>query len=116
MQWLAPELVSSPERPRWPVLLSVCPNLDRLQRREHALVSAGYHVVSASTLFAAWGMSQLCKFDLVLLDSECASPGESGSLQERCATVLIQPTASEKDVIAELAKMLTALHRSLPPH
>jgi hypothetical protein len=116
MQWLAPEIVSSPERPRWPVLLSVCPNLDRLQRREHALVSAGYHVVSASTLFAAWGMSQLCKFDLVLLDSECASPGESGSLQERCATVLIQPTASEKDVIAELAKMLTAVNASIAIH
>jgi hypothetical protein len=116
MHWLAPELVPAPERPRWPVLLSVCPNLDRLQRRERALVSAGYHVVSASTLIAAWGMSQLCKFDLVLLDDECVAGGESVSLQERCATVLLPPSASDKDVIAELVKVLTTVPSSIAIH
>jgi hypothetical protein len=30
--------------------------------------------------------------------------------------VLIQPTASEKDVIAELAKMLTAVNASIAIH
>ncbi len=117
MHWLAPELVlPSSDRPRWPVLLSVCPNLDRLQMREHALVSAGYHVVSASTLVAAWGMAQFCKFDLVLLDDECVSEGESGTLQERCATVLLQPSASDKEVIAQLAKVLTTVNASIAVH
>jgi hypothetical protein len=61
-------------------------------------------------------MAQFCKFDLVLLDDECVSGGESGSLQERCATVLLQPSASDKEVIAELAKVLTTVNASIAVH
>ena len=46
MQWLGPDVVAS--NSRWPVLLSICPNLDRMQSREHALHAAGYSVASAS--------------------------------------------------------------------
>src|SRR5258707_11104222 len=41
-----------------------------LFRSEHALLAAGYLVASASTLTAAKEMTQLCKFDIVLLRSE----------------------------------------------
>ncbi|MBV9073442.1 MAG: hypothetical protein JOZ10_07425 [Acidobacteria bacterium] len=106
MQWLGPEIASKFEGSRWPVLLSVCPNLDRMQSREDALHAAGYHVASASTLTAAKEMSQLCKFDIVLLDHECASEEDATNIQERHVSVLLEPGTTERQLLAHLSQLL----------
>jgi hypothetical protein len=106
MQWLGPDIAASFEASRWPVLLSICPNLDRLKSREDALHAAGYVVASASTLAAAREMSQLCRFDIVLLDHECASEEDATRLQERHVSVLLQPGTSERQLLAQLGQLL----------
>ena len=106
MQWLGPDIVAQYESSRWPVLLSICPNLDRMQSREDALHAAGYLVASASTLRAALEMSQLCKFDIVLLDHECASEDEAANLQKQHVSVLLEPGTTERQLIAHLGQLL----------
>ncbi|HWC20048.1 MAG TPA: hypothetical protein VG498_23745 [Terriglobales bacterium] len=104
MQWLGPEIAARYESTRWPVLLSVCPDIDRMQCREHTLQSAGYVVASASTLFAAQEMCQICSFDLVVLDSEYAS--EARYLQQRYPSVLLDPGTSERELLSKLTEVL----------
>jgi hypothetical protein len=106
MQWLGPEIATRYESTRWPVLLSVCPDIDRMQCREHALHAAGYIVASASTLFAALEMCQLCNFDLVVLDSEYASEAKFTNLQQRYPSVLLEPGTSERELLTKLSKIL----------
>lgn len=108
MQWLGPDIVAKYESPRWPVLLSICPNLDRMQSRQDALHAAGYLVASASTLIAAKEMSQLCKFDIVLLDHECASDDGAVTIQERHVSVLLESGTSERQLLAQLSQVLQA--------
>ncbi|HJX00494.1 MAG TPA: hypothetical protein VJ453_10045 [Terriglobales bacterium] len=104
MQWLGPDVVAS--NSRWPVLLSICPNLDRMQSREHALHAAGYSVASASTLVAAKEMSELCKFDIVLLDHECACEDGARNLQQRHVSVLLEAGTSERQLLTQLTQLL----------
>ena len=106
MQWLGVDAVPKNEGSRWPVLLSVCTNLDRMQSREHALHAAGYLVASASTVTAASQMSQLCKFDIVLLDHECVSDEEATTLQERYVSVLLEAGTTEKQLLTHLCQLL----------
>ena len=106
MQWLGPDLATNFEGSRWPVLLSICPNLDRMQSREDALHAAGYVVASASTLAAAKEMSQLCKFDIVLLDHECVSEDEAVNIQERHVSVLLEAGTTERQLLAQLGQLL----------
>jgi hypothetical protein len=106
MEWLTPEMVTSREKSRWPVLLSVCPNLDRMQSREHALHAAGYLVASASTIVAAKEMSALCKFDIVLLDHEFAGEDAADNLQQQYVSVVVQPNTSERDLLIQLGNLL----------
>src|SRR5690242_11920803 len=104
MQSLGPEIAARYESTRWPVLLSVCPDIDRMQCREHTLQSAGYVVASASTVFAAQEMCQICSFDLVLLDSEYAA--EARYLQERYPSVLLRPGTSDSELLLRLSEVL----------
>ena len=106
MQWLGPDIVAKYESSRWPVLLSICPNLDRMQSRQEALHAAGYLVASASTLTAAREMTQLCKFDIVLLDHECASDDGADHIQKHHVSVLLEPGTSERELIAHLSQIL----------
>jgi len=105
MKWLGPDIVAC-KSSRWPVLLSICPNLDRMQSREHALHAAGYLVASASTLAAASEMSQLCRFDIVLLDHECASEHGATKLQQRHVSVLLEPGTTERQLLMQLTQLL----------
>ncbi|HVH86481.1 MAG TPA: hypothetical protein VM912_07130 [Terriglobales bacterium] len=111
MQWLGPETAKY-ERPRWPVLLSVCPDIDRMQFRERMLHAAGYSVASASTLFAAHEMCELCNFDLVVLDCECASEGAVTYIQQRYPSVLLEPGTSERQLLSKVNEVLR--HASVP--
>ena len=106
MQWLGPEIAAKFEPSRWPILLSICPNLDRMQSREDALHAAGYVVASASTVAAAREMSQLCKFDIVLVDHECASDDGATTIQQSHVSVLLEPGTTERQLIAHLGHLL----------
>jgi hypothetical protein len=108
MQWLGSAITANFERSRWPVLLSICPNLDRLKSREDALHAAGYLVASASTLTAAKEMSQLCRFDIVLLDHECTSDDGAATIQEKHVSVLLEAGTSERQLLAQLGQLLQA--------
>ena len=106
MQWLGPEILPVRESPRWPVLLSVCTNLDRMQSREHALHAAGYLVASASTVTAATEMANLCKFDIILLDHDCVCDDGAVNLQEQFVSVLLESGTSEKELLIHLCQLL----------
>lgn len=106
MQWLGPEIAARYESSHWPVLLSICPDIDRMQNREHTLHAAGYVVASASTLFAAEQMCQLCSFDLVLLDRECAPDEESADLLQRYPSVLLERGVTEVQLLSKLREAL----------
>ena len=116
MQWLGPDIVATYEGSRWPVLLSICPNLDRMQSREHALLAAGYVVASASTLTAAKEMSQLCKFDIVLLDHECASDDRAKIIQQHHVSVLLESGTTERQLLSQLSQLLQVASASAAVH
>jgi hypothetical protein len=108
MEWLGPEFAAKYESSHWPVLLSICPDIDRMQSRELALHAAGYVVASATTLYAAHEMSHLCNFDLVVLDHEFASQQEAADIQGRHASVLLEPGTSEHQLLNRVMEMLQA--------
>jgi hypothetical protein len=112
MQWLGPEIAGKFEASRWPILLSICPNLDRMLSREDALHAAGYVVASASTITAAREMSQLCKFDIVLLDHECAAEDGAGNIQQSHVSVLLESGTTDRQLIAHLSHLLQAASAS----
>lgn len=116
MQWLGPYTTPNFEGSRWPVLLSVCPNLDRMQSREDALHAAGYVVASASTLTAAKEMAQLCRFDIVLLDHECAADNATSTIQERHVSVLLEAGTTERQLLAQLGQLLQVASASAAVH
>ena len=116
MEWLGPDIVAKYESSRWPVLLSVCPNLDRMESREHALLAAGYVVASASTLIAAKEMTQLCKFDIVLLDHECASDDRAKNLQQHHVSVLLESETTECQLLIHLSQLLEVASASAAVH
>jgi len=116
MQWLGPEIAASYEGSRWPVLLSICPNLDRMQSREHALIAAGYLVASASTLTAAREMAQLCKFDIVLLDHECVSDDRAKVIQQHHVSILLESGTSERHLLNQLSQLLQLASASAAVH
>ena len=115
MQWLGPQ-ENEYERSRWPILLSICPNLDRMQSREDALHAAGYVVASASTVAAAREMTELCKFDIVLLDHECASDDGAVRIQQRHVSVLLEPGTNERQLLAHLGQLLQVASASAAVH
>lgn len=102
MKWLGPQFVRKAQQDRWPVLLSVCPNIDRMLSREHILSAAGYQMVSASTLEAASQMAHLYRFDLVLLDQDYACELEAGRLHDLCTSMVVHHSISEKDLLVQL--------------
>ena len=106
MEWLMPEVGSACQQSRWPVLLLVCPNLDRMQSHESALHAAGYSVACASTVIAAREMAQLCKFDIVLLDHECASEDKAEDLQQKYVSVLLERGTTERGLLLQLSQIL----------
>jgi hypothetical protein len=108
MQWLGPEIANNYESSHWPVLLSVCPDIDRMQNREYTLHAAGYVVASASTLFAAEQMCHLCSFDLVLLDRECAPDDEAADLLQRYPSILVEHGMTELQLLSKLKEALHA--------
>ena len=65
------DIVQRFEARRPSVLISICPDITRLQIREQTLSAAGFNVVSASTFQAAWALSEYCDFSVVVLDHEC---------------------------------------------
>ncbi|HKT26171.1 MAG TPA: hypothetical protein VJR04_16300 [Terriglobales bacterium] len=116
MQWLGPEIAARYESSHWPVLLSVCPDIDRMQDREHTLHSAGYVVASASTLFAAEQMCHLCSFDLVLLDRECVPDDEAADLLQRYPSVLLEPGVTELQLLSKLRAALQTQQATVAVH
>lgn len=116
MQWLGPDIADNYESSHWPVLLSVCPDIDRMQTREHTLHAAGYVVASASTLFAAEQMCQLCTFDLVLLDRECAPDDEAADLLQRYPSVLLERGVSEVQLLSKLREVLQTQAATVAVH
>jgi hypothetical protein len=116
MQWLGPELAARYESPHWPVLLLICPDIDRMQSRELTLHAAGYVVASATTLYAAQEMSHLCNFDLVVLDHEFASQQEAADIQERHASVLLEPGTSEQQLLNRVTEILQGANTSSAVH
>jgi hypothetical protein len=116
MEWLGPEIAARYESSRWPVLLSICPDIDRMQSRELALHAAGYVVASATTLYAAQEMSHLCNFDLVVLDHEFASQQEAADIQGRHVSVLLEPGTSEQQLLNRLMEILQTANTSLAVH
>ncbi len=106
MEWLGPEIAERYESSHWPVLLSVCPDIDRMQNREHTLHAAGYAVASASTLFAAEQMCQLCSFDMVLFDRECAPDDEAADLLQRYPSILVEHGTTELELLSRLRQAL----------
>ncbi|GEM_PF-2937391 len=116
MQWLGPDIADNYESSHWPVLLSVCPDIDRMQNREHTLHAAGYVVASASTLFAAEQMCHLCSFDLVLLDRECAPDDEAADLLQRYPALLLEPGLSERQLLSKLKEALQTQRTTIAVH
>lgn len=116
MQWLGPDIADNYESSHWPVLLSVCPDIDRMQNREHTLHAAGYVVASASTLFAAQQMCHLCSFDLVLLDRECVPHDEAADLLQRYPGLLLEPGVSERQLLSKLKEALRTPRASVAVH
>jgi hypothetical protein len=116
MEWLGPELAARYESSHWPVLLSICPDIDRMQSRELALHAAGYVVASATTLYAAQEMSHLCNFDLVVLDHEFASQQEAADIQGRHASVLLEPGTSEQQLLNRVTEILHGPNTSSAVH
>jgi hypothetical protein len=116
MQWLGPEIAAQYGSSRWPVLLSICPNLDRLLSREDALHAAGYVVASASTVAAAKEMAQLFRFDILLLDHECFADGGATTLQENHVSVLLEPGTTEGELLAHLSQLLQLASASAAVH
>ena len=112
MEWLMPEVSGSCQHLRWPVLLLVCPNLDRMQSHENALQAAGYTIASASTVDAAHGMAQLCKFDIVLLDHECASEEKAEELRQKYVSVLLERGTTERELLVQLSQILQMANAS----
>ena len=106
MQWLGPEIVATYESSHWPVLLSVCPDIHRMQNREYALHAAGYLVASATTLFAAEQMCHFCNFDLVLLDQEYANDGAATDLLQRHPSVLLEPGVTDVRLLSSVREAL----------
>lgn len=104
MERLMPQSAGSSMTSRGPVLLSVCLDIDRMESREHALHEAGYLVASASTVTAASEMSQLCKFDIVLLDYECASDDRACHLLERYPSIFLDAGTTEKELLARVGQ------------
>lgn len=106
MEWLMSDPASMQPISRWPVLLLVCPNLDRMLSHQNALHAAGYLVASASTAIAAREMAQLCKFDILLLDQECAQEEEADNLQQRYVSVLLERGTTERELLLQLSQIL----------
>ncbi len=116
MQWLGPDIADNYESSHWPVLLSVCPDIDRMQNREHTLHAAGYVVASASTLFAAEQMCHLCSFDLVLLDRDCVPDDEAADLLQRYRGLLLEPGVSERQLLSKLKEALQTQRMTIAVH
>ncbi|HEU5232929.1 MAG TPA: hypothetical protein VFU50_08720 [Terriglobales bacterium] len=116
MQWLGPNIADNYESSHWPVLLSVCPDIERMQNREYTLHAAGYVVASASTLFAAEQMCHLCSFDLVLLDRECAPDDEAADLLERYPSILVEHGMTELELLSKLREALQTERATVAVH
>jgi hypothetical protein len=89
-----------------PTILSVCPDIARLQTRELALSEAGFCVASASTSQAAWAMLKLCAFSLVVLDSECCSHSEAESIRECSLVIEIDDGMNESELVHRVTRAL----------
>lgn len=90
-----------------PLLLSVCTDVDRMEMREHDLASAGYQVVSATTLAAAWAMAKYCKFDLVVLDSDCATDMAALGFRSRFQCVVLNRDTPQEELLGKLSTLLS---------
>ena len=99
------ETIRRLEAPRPSVLLSVCPDITRLQIREQTLVAAGFNVVSASTFQAAWAMSEYCDFSLVVLDHECCSELSALVMKQRYSSFETWPAMDESKLVREVSNI-----------
>jgi DNA-binding response OmpR family regulator len=87
-----------------------------MQSREHALITAGYAVASASTLTAAKEMAQLCKFDIVLLDHECVADEKAKIIQQHHVSVLLESGTTERQLLHQLGQLLQVASASAAVH
>ena len=85
-----------------PVVLSICLDVDRARNREQALSSAGFRVISASTIEAAVAVSHHCEFSIVVLDHECCSQLNSLSLKPPYVILGRAPAADENKLVQDL--------------
>lgn len=89
-----------------PLLLSVCTDVNRMEMREHDLSSAGYQVLSATSLAAAWAMAKYCNFDLVVLDSECATDLAAAGFRSRFHCVVLNRDTPQHELLTKLSSLL----------
>lgn len=89
-----------------PLLLSVCTDVNRMEMREHDLSSAGYQVLSATSLAAAWAMAKYCNFDLVVLDSECATDLAAAGFRSRFHCVVLNRDTPQHELLTRLSTLL----------
>ncbi len=94
-----------------PSLLSICPDIERLETRAKALKAAGFRVVSVSTIQAAAAVAQCCDFSLVMVDHDC--PSEVGELEFRGARVLASVPGD--DGISKALNTLLSAQRNARP-
>jgi hypothetical protein len=96
-----------------PLLLSVCTNVNRMEMREHDLASAGYQVLSATTLAAAWAMAKYCNFDLVVLDSDCATDLAALGFHSRFRCVVLGRDTPQTELRRKVSMLLRKRPRSV---
>lgn len=89
-----------------PLLLSVCPDVDRMEMREHDLASAGYQVLSATTLAAAWAMAKYCNFDIVVIDSDYATDLAALGFTTRFRCIVLKRDMQQEELLGKLSTLL----------
>ena len=86
--------------PHRTAVLSICLDLQRTLKREQALSSAGFRVVSATTVEAALAMSCYYEFSVIVLDEECCAPLPRLNL-ERPYTIVRSPAYNDENLLIE---------------
>lgn len=92
------------------VLLSICPDIDRLQQREQALTAVGFRVVSVSTPSAATAISKYWQFSALVIDDECSEI--SSAIKSRAAAIFSAASGHEEKLVNELLTRLAGESRA----
>ena len=101
------ELIRRFEARRPAVLISICPDITRLQIREQTLTAAGFNVVSASTFQAAWALSAYCDFSVVVLDHECCLELSALVMKQRYSSFETWPEMAEDKLVKEITNIFS---------